>query len=724
MNRRQFLLATGGAAAFLGMRRRGFAFGQSPRGIPKFDATLPGLGPAGANNYGNYIPVLSPDTTRFRGVDYYDVTARQFTQTLHPKIGSTRFWGYADASTPDSKYLGGVIVAKRNRPVKLNIVNNLPRTHILPVDPTTIDPMMGAEVGGRVDRIAVHLHGGLVHWTSDGGPFAWFSNDSHANGGFVHGSSFMNPGAFGSATYDYPNDQSARLLWYHDHAYGITRLNAYAGIASGYLITDDAETALVNSGILPNIPGYPLGIPLILQDKTFFDPDSDRHYPVGGADKGDLWYPWKYEGPPLPTMAVPPLGDGTGRWDLEEGKEPPRISCIPECFNDTILVNGAPYPRLPVPPRRFRFRLLNACQARFMNLQLYVADSSPDGITLSPSPKETDPNGIPLQIPTNRLGPKIIQIGTEGGFLPAPVVLNATPQPIGFKKAPGDPTDGNVNRYNLLLAPAERADIIVDFSGLEGKSIVLYNDAPAPFPGGDIRNDYYAGGPDLRSIGGVKSPTEGFGPDTRVLMRFDVSRTGDVTEFSFDETLNRLKVELPGVFLATQPNSPSTSGRPKTKTLNEDFDKYGRLLQRLGAPEVTDYLSSPTEVAHAGETQVWQIYNLTGDTHPMHFHLVNVQILRREAWAFDASGDALSPLSPRPGTSRPPDANERGYKETVRMNPGEVVTVAMRFDLPPGTVPVSPRLLSSYGLSGAEYVWHCHILEHEEHDMMHALVVV
>ena len=192
---------------------------------------------------------------------------------------------------------------------------------------------------GRVDRIAVHLHGGLVHWNSDGGPFAWFSNASQANGGFVHGSSFLNPGAFGSATYDYPNDQSARFLWYHDHAYGITRLNAYSGIASAYLITDDAETALVNSGVLPNIPGYPLGIPLILQDKTFFDPGSDPHYPVGGAAKGDLWYPWKYE-------ATPPQGHKSGHWDLDPAITStdglPPISCIPESFSDTILVNGAP----------------------------------------------------------------------------------------------------------------------------------------------------------------------------------------------------------------------------------------------------------------------------------------------------------------------------------------------------------------------------------------------
>ena len=130
-------------------------------------------------------------------------------------------------------------------------------------------------------------------------------------------------------------------------------------------------------------------------------------------------------------------------------------------------------------------------------------------------------------------------------------------------------------------------------------------------------------------------------------------------------------------------------------------------------------------MAQKGEVQRWKIYNLTGDTHPMHFHLVNVTIRKREVWAFDSSGDPILPLQPIPGTERPPDPNEQGWKETVRMNPGEVVTVDMKFDLPHGNPPPpSPRLKDSYGIKGAEYVWHCHILEHEEHDMMHALVVI
>jgi len=156
-------------------------------------------------------------------------------------------------------------------------------------------------------------------------------------------------------------------------------------------------------------------------------------------------------------------------------------------------------------------------------------------------------------------------------------------------------------------------------------------------------------------------------------------------------------------------------------TLNETFDAYGRLIQLLGTNQPVNggfgraYLDPATETVRAGSTEVWQIVNLTGDTHPMHWHLVNFQVLARQLFDATTYNGTLSYTGPAHG----PDKTELGWKETARVNPGEVTTVIMKFDLPkvPFKVPSSSRT------GGDEYVWHCHILEHEEHDMMRPLIV-
>ena len=167
--------------------------------------------------------------------------------------------------------------------------------------------------------------------------------------------------------------------------------------------------------------------------------------------------------------------------------------------------------------------------------------------------------------------------------------------------------------------------------------------------------------------------------------------------------------------------------------MNEDFDDFGRLIQRLGTDVslgknneglvtyARDYLAAPTETCSGGRREMAD-FQSDGDTHPIHFHLVNVHVVSRRPFDLASFGGAIVFTGPPRG----PDLNEMGWKETVRMNPGEVTTVDMKFDLPrvPYSVPFSPRLQSTYGINAYEYVWHCHILEHEEHDMMRPVALL
>jgi spore coat protein A len=383
-------------------------------------------------------------------------------------------------------------------------------------------------------------------------------------------------------------------------------------------------------------------------------------------------------------------------------------------------VNGGIYPKLTVAPKRTRFRLLNGSQARFYHLNLYAEDKTNPG-----EPKVA------------AAGPTMYQVGSEGGFLPTVAIHNnTTPIPL----TPEDDVNAD-GPFNLLLAPAERADVVIDFNGMPaGSTFILYNDAPAPFPGGDPRNDYFTGDGDQTGSGGAPNTRLGLGPNTRTILKITVANgTGD--SVSTSNWLSDLNVKLRTNFLSgNQPGllfnngDPSTPAFPfsgvadRTLTLNEDFDDLGRLIQNMGTFAQNGvnnqglptwgqpYMAPSTENPYAGATEMWQIMNLTGDTHPIHFHLVNVQLIQRQPFTGDPSGWAYS------GPPTPPDPNELGWKETVRMNPGEITTVIMKFDLPELPTAamrdaVSPRT------GGREYVWHCHILEHEEHDMMRPLIV-
>jgi FtsP/CotA-like multicopper oxidase with cupredoxin domain len=908
--------------------------------LRKFMDSLPGLN--SANNLGQMIPVAIPDTSTYPGSDYYEIELVQFREQMHTDLpavagdkmaatsGGTLLRGYRQFNTNDVNlstphYLGPQIIATKNRPVRIKFINSLPTGTggklFLPVDGTIMgsgsfeidyDPETKAPktlTSGTFsqNRATLHLHGGHTPWISDGTPHQWITPAGEsttypkgvsvayvpdmwfdASGNTITACAGQttcatagatnNPGP-GAETFYYTNEQSSRLLFYHDHAWGITRLNVYAGEAAGYLITDQVEQAMINGGTVNGktfaqgtLPD--LGIPLIIQDKTFVDTatitTTDPTWAWGsqpwngtpGAPmtpvQGDLWWPhvympaenpyditgaaalgrWVYGPwffPPTPVCgssanAVKPFCIDVGTlpnpyFGAANPNQPPEIPGTPnvswgaEAFLDTMLVNGTAYPYLNINPQTYRFRILNAAHDRFLNLQLYVADPSyapgtPGYLTevkMVPAattagfpagwPEDGREGGVPD--PAYR-GPAFIQVGTESGFLAAPVVLPN--RPVKWNTDVTMFNAGNVLQQNqgggtLFLGPAERVDVVVDFSQFAGKTLILYNDAPAPWPALDPHYDYYTGAPDRTDIGGAPSIPAGFGPNIRTIMQFKVSGSGGIAtpDYYNPATLSTLQTAFtaapgaPGVFaLGQNPiavgqtayNSaynttfPSTypnwgvaritddaisyqqvdgtivsNYQMKRKAIHDEmggtFDDYGRLAAKLGLEipfanaalqnfVLQNFVDPPTELVRKGEVQIWRITHNGVDTHPVHFHLFDVQVLNRVGWD---------------GFIRLPDPNEIGWKDTVRVSPLEDTIVALKpknptvpFALPNSIRPLNPSqpIGSMIGFSqtdtntggnltppqtnqfynfGFEYVWHCHILSHEENDMMRSLVL-
>jgi FtsP/CotA-like multicopper oxidase with cupredoxin domain len=611
-------------------------------GIRKFVDTLPRLCDiSGVNDLGQCLPIAKADTTTYPGSDYYVIELGKYTEQLHKDLPATQLEGYRQVNTSDPyasqfNYLGPTIIAQKDRPVRVKFINNLGPNGagdlFLPVDTT----VMGAGMGptGQMyteNRATLHLHGGTTPWISDGTQHQWTTpagdTTAYPQGVSVQNVPDMDGGVEpqGTLTFYYTNQQSARLMFYHDHAYGITRLNVYAGQAAGYVLRDDAEAALETNGV---IPGLADNIPLIIQDKTFVpDPAQlaaqDPTWDVakfGGF--GNLWFPHVY----MPNQNPWDMSgaNAMGRWDygpwfwppftgITNGQLPnpyclpkppvsasdttydcsatpweapfmpgtPNPSLVPEGFMDTPLVNGTAYPVLNVDPKAYRFRVLNAANDRMWNLSLYQAGTNnpmwdaTTGALLDPNAGEvpmvpanpgaatfptdwvtaTGGSGIRPDIADGRvmglpdpnyLGPSWIQIGTEGGFLPAPVVI--PPSPTGYDYNPRNVVVLNVTKHSLYLGPAERADVIVDFSAFAGKTLILYNDAPAPVPAGDPRVDYYTGGPDMTSTGGAPTVLPGYGPNTRTIMQIKVAAN---TPAPYN--LSNLQAALPGAYAQVQP---------------------------------------------------------------------------------------------------------------------------------------------------------------------------
>jgi len=846
-------------------------------GLRKFVDRVALLDPTTPNEIGQYIPVAVPDTTAYPGSHYYEIELGLYDEQLHSDLGPTRLAGYRQTNTTDANvsqfhYLGPLIIAQKGIPVRIKFTNSLPTEAggdlFIPVDTT----LMGAgETPNGTEqytqnRANLHLHGGDNPWISDGTPYQWTTPAGEATS-YPKGVSVYNvpdmpdPGRTaqqGVLTYYYPNEQSARLLFYHDHAVGITRLNVYAGEAAGYLLTDAVEADLMNgtntTGV--NTSGGPLlpgvGIPLIIQDKTFVDPltiiSQDPTWfwgrTPGTPALGDLWMPhvympnqnpadlsgmnafgrWHYGPwfwPPTTQIAQGPVLNPyydpiNAPWEPQYRPGTPNPSMAMEAFMDTPMVNGTVYPYMEVEPKLYRFRILNVCNDRFVNLQLYKADPTvvtADGRTMTevhlvPAVVSGGfPQGWPVDgreggVPDPTLmGPDWIQLGTEGGFLPYPVVI--PPQPVGWNLNQTNFNFGLVNQYSLLLGPAERADVLVDFSAFAGQTLILYNDAPAAFPALDPRYDYYTGMVDQVTSGGTPTTQPGFGPSTRTIMQIRVggSTSGTVVPLNMAglQAAFTKAGTKPSVFAASQhpiivPTSEYDAAyeanfpadqyarifdqsktfqtiegttltiplQPKAiqDEMGEAFDiEYGRmsgflgvqLPAQAGAQQFTlyPYGSPPVEIIKAemtplapvaGDgTQLWKITHNGVDTHTIHFHLFNVQMVNRVAW-----DNAVAA----------PDPNELGWKETIRVNPLEDTIIALRavvptlpFDLPNSNRPIDlskplgavlpggpfgfkdpqgvPVSVINHDVNwGWEYVLHCHLLGHEEMDMMHGQAIV
>ena len=659
-----------------------------PLSIPKYQEPLV-IPPA--------MPLYGTKSVKGQKIDYYRITVKQFQQYILPQtwsaglgIAPTTVWSYASTTDPRPVAEGGTlnfpaltIEARYDRPVRVKWINGLVDAngdylpHLLPVDQTLhwANPaggpggtdthgMEAAPYTGPVP-IVTHVHGAHTTQDSDGFPEAWYLPDAknipagYATGGTYYErfkNQFENRWGEewkpGRAIFQYPNDQRATTLWYHDHTLGMTRVNVYAGPAGFYLLRGGPDDLKGTSLPKPapqrgDAPGLTYReIPIAIQDRTF-KADGSLFYPDNRA---------LFEGLNVPGKDPQFPGEGELRIpfipDLVPGGMHSDISPIwnPETFGDTIVVNGKTWPYLDVEQSRYRLRLLNGSQARFLILKL--------------------DNGMPFW-----------QIGSEGGFLPNPVRLT-----------------------ELLIAPAERADVIVDFSRVPaGTHVILENVGPdEPFGGGDEGEDFEPADPATTGqvmqfrVGARQGADPSIAPAALRLPAF--TPLGKPVK-SRDLSLNEM---MSMSVTATETAQGSVVFDPA----GEAFGPQEALLGTYDAATKTatpmHWMDPVSEKVKRGQVEQWAFHNFTADAHPIHVHLVQFQVVDREVVDPEVSphGDLGA------GAVMQPMAWEYGFKDTVIAYPGEITRIKARFD--------------TAGL----FVWHCHIIEHEDNEMMRPYKVV
>ena len=648
-----------------------------------------------------------------------------------PFNAGTYVWGYQVGDDTRPSWPGTTIEAQRGRATTIKYVNSLPLNPVLrtylTIDQTIhwADPLrqMGSvsPYTGPIPTV-VHLHGAEDPSAFDGAPEAWFTPDGRHGKGY----STLFATDRNAAVYHYHNDQQATTLWFHDHSLGMTRINVFSGLAAFYFIRDQFDTGEHDNSL--RLPAGNQEVELLIQDRQF-DTNGQLLFPDSAAN------PSLVDGPPG-NPGVHPF------W-------------IPEFFGDVVVVNGRSWPYLDVEPRRYRFRIVNASNARFLRMGL--ADST-----------------------SGAVGPPIWQIGTDGGLLDRPVKLLGLPEQPATDPSP---------TTRLFLAPAERADVILDFRGLFGASLTLTNDAQVPFPSGSplaasdptrsvmqFRVNLPLSSQDTTYHPAGGAPLRGGPNQEPIIVRLADPASGQPAP-GVEPSVTRQLV----LFEAEGP-----TGQPLEDLINNT--KWRGTRDRAGnPPDVPVPGSKPdqfgqglwmTELPRVGSTEVWEFLNLTVDAHPIHIHLIQFQLINRQAVAIDPNtgaptytaayasrfpGGAYAGVRPdgswglvnypprmiipgygpptdysKPnadgalggnpafspfllGPIIPPNPNEGGWKDTVKVFPGFVNRFVIRWApqaTPVGGVQPGQNLFSFDPTTGPGYVVHCHILDHEDNEMM------
>ena len=549
------------------------------------------------------------------------VRLRTGVHRFHRDLPESRIWGY------EGMFPGPSIEAERGPPVTVEWRNELEPPFPVVVTRALANAADGVPVqcvpglsGGTPDpgaaalagHVVVHLHGGLTPATFDG----WTEN-------------LCAPGQ--TALFQYPMDQRAALLWYHDHVMGVTRFQVYAGLAGLWIIREPRERELG----LPE--GPPFEVPLLIQDRNFT-------LDARGSLTGQLLH-----------------------------KTAPDVM---EAFAPFTVVNGKVWPVLEVRPATYRFRVINGSNARTYRLVPF-RNGKPDF-------------------------ERVCQIGTDHGLLPVPCGL---------------PADG------LVLASAERADLLVDFSDLPaGAEVTLFNTASAPFDGSRFSAAEAAGAGSLEGLlpypevmrvrvvegkpvrrAGPQALATDLDPPPAELLAAAPRRTILLVEREMEGEPNMLTLRELG---------PAPEGQPGPVVTISDGAQTTR--HRVVASHFED---AATFYPVLGQYEVWRLVNLTTDTHPIHVHLDPFRILTRRPLRHEIPKGGMGDLeltaavtlerAPGDALEHAIDENERGLKDTVRVNPNELVEIVVRF--------------TKYG---GRYMYHCHILEHEDRDMMRPFVTM